>query len=165
MHQRCMPLIHMIQSIFIDVFFTAITQIFVTSIASKSKNHTVIHTGPRKSKSSTDMSDIPHHRYIDTHIQNVIQKSSTATNTTGPECMNSEAQHRFVCWPKELDPEEPSTIVRWKRRLERDDDYLLAVMHLGSRVESALFENERIDILDMPLLNQVPRCPGSELDC
>ena len=97
------------------------------------------------------------HNCIDNSVQNVVHRSSTAINTTRLECMNSQVHHRFVCWPKELDPEEPSTIVRWKKRLERDDDYLLAVMHLLSRVESILFENERIDILDMPLMKISPK--------
>jgi dynein intermediate chain 2 len=121
----------------------------------KWRNHQA-YSGQRRSKSKAIMSAI-HHNYNDNSVQNVVQRSSTATNTTRPESKNSQVHHGFVCWPKEVDPEEPSTIVRWKRRLERDDDYLLAVMHLSCRVESILLENERIDLLYMPLMDHVPK--------
>lgn len=49
-------------------------------------------------------------------------------------------------WPAEVDPTDGEQVARWRKKIERDEDYIRTVLHLGSVVEDLVRQNNAIDI-------------------
>ena len=78
---------------------------------------------------------------MDLGIQCVPHVSCIAVGTDGIQKKDGEMQHEFVCWPKELDPSEPAHIARWRKRIERDEEYLRNVIRLGKEAGMIVRQN------------------------
>lgn len=57
-------------------------------------------------------------------------------------------QHAEGGWPKEVDPTEVEQVARWRRKVEKDEEYIRAVARLGGVVEALVKQNNAIDIYE-----------------
>lgn len=57
-------------------------------------------------------------------------------------------QHSEGGWPKEVDPTEAEQVVRWRRKVEKDEEYIKTVVRLGGVVEALVKQNNAIDIYE-----------------
>jgi dynein intermediate chain 2, axonemal len=59
--------------------------------------------------------------------------------------------HRGMChteggWPREVNPTDAQAVSRWRKRVERDEDYIKAVAKLGGVVEQLVLQNNALDV-------------------
>ena len=69
-------------------------------------------------------------------------------NTTAVVLVNSGMAHLEGGWPKEVDHTEAEQVVRWRRKVEKDEDYIKQVVRLGAVVEELVKQNNAIDIYE-----------------
>jgi dynein intermediate chain 2 len=51
-------------------------------------------------------------------------------------------------WPREVDPADAEAVARWRRRVERDEDYVASVARLGAVVEGLARQNNALDVYE-----------------
>jgi hypothetical protein len=51
-------------------------------------------------------------------------------------------------WPKEVDPTEAEQVIRWRKKVEKDEDYITQVVRLGAVLEELVKQNNAIDIYE-----------------
>jgi len=49
-------------------------------------------------------------------------------------------------WPANVDPKDAEQVMRWKKKVERDDDYIKTVARLGGVVEELVNQNNAFDV-------------------
>lgn len=54
--------------------------------------------------------------------------------------------HEEGGWPKDVDYAEAEHTIRFRKKVEKDEDYINTVVRLGTRVEERLMQNNAIDI-------------------
>lgn len=68
-----------------------------------------------------------------------VNSHSNPVKTTG---MN----HTEGGWPAEVDPTDGEQVARWRKKIERDEDYIRTVLRLGEVVEGLVRQNNALDI-------------------
>lgn len=61
---------------------------------------------------------------------------------------NSGMSHMEGGWPKEVDHTEAEQVIRFRRKVEKDEDYIRQVLRLGAVVEDLVKQNNAIDIYE-----------------
>ena len=51
-------------------------------------------------------------------------------------------------WPKEVDHTEAEQVIRYRRKVEKDEDYVRMVARLGGVAEALVKQNNAIDIYE-----------------
>jgi hypothetical protein len=69
-------------------------------------------------------------------------------NTTAVVLTNSGMSHMEGGWPKEVDHTEAEQVIRFRRKVEKDEDYIRQVVRLGAVVEDLVKQNNAIDIYE-----------------
>ena len=54
--------------------------------------------------------------------------------------------HEEGGWPKDVDYAEAEHTIRFRKKVEKDEDYVNTVVNLGARVEARAMQNNAIDI-------------------
>jgi len=91
--------------------------------------------------------------YIDrnpvvTNIQVVPDMSEHEANTEMVEYKNRGMVHVEGGWPKDIDPTEVEHTIRYRKKVEKDEDYIAAIAQLGAQVEELIKQNNAIDIYE-----------------
>lgn len=67
-------------------------------------------------------------------------------NTNKVVTKSSSMMHTEGGWPKDIDPTDPEQVIRFRKKVERDETYIHNVATLGAAVEDLVKENNAIDI-------------------
>jgi dynein intermediate chain 2, axonemal len=90
-------------------------------------------------------------QYIDrnpvlTVVQCVPEMSEHEANTNAVILASKAMSHLEGGWPKDVDYTEAEHVIRYRKKVEKDEDYIKTVTALGSSVEELVKQNNAIDI-------------------
>ncbi|OBS71165.1 hypothetical protein A6R68_00289 [Neotoma lepida] len=88
---------------------------------------------------------------VDTGIQCSASMSEHEANTERFEMENCGVNHVEGGWPKDVNPQELEQTIRFRKKVEKDENYINAVMQLGSIMEHCIKQNNAIDIYEEDL--------------
>mmetsp|Transcript_22273 Transcript_22273/g.48962 ORF Transcript_22273/g.48962 Transcript_22273/m.48962 type:complete len:569 (-) Transcript_22273:238-1944(-) len=83
-----------------------------------------------------------------TTVAVVPDMSEHEANTEMVEYKNSGMYHLEGGWPKDVDFTEVEHTIRYRKKVEKDEDYLIAISQLGAQVEELIKQNNAIDIYE-----------------
>mmetsp|Transcript_31317 Transcript_31317/g.43427 ORF Transcript_31317/g.43427 Transcript_31317/m.43427 type:complete len:570 (+) Transcript_31317:288-1997(+) len=83
-----------------------------------------------------------------TVVQVVPDMSEHEANTEMVEYKNSGMFHLEGGWPKDIDFTEVEHTIRYRKKVEKDEDYIVAIAQLGGQVEELIKQNNAIDIYE-----------------
>lgn len=69
-------------------------------------------------------------------------------NTTAVVSVSRGMNHVEGGWPKEVDPAEAEQVVRFRRKVEKDEGYIRTVARLGAVVEELVKQNNAVDVYE-----------------
>jgi hypothetical protein len=82
------------------------------------------------------------------HPPFTLPRSEHEVNT--PRCVlkSSSMRHTEGGWPKDVDPSEQADVTRFRKKVEKDDEYKAAVKALGPLLARCLKQNNTVDIYE-----------------
>ncbi|KAI8806510.1 WD40-repeat-containing domain protein [Cladochytrium replicatum] len=82
------------------------------------------------------------------YMRNYVERNpcSVEVNTESFSFQNRGIMHLQGGWPKDVDPTDVEHTIRYRKKIEKDDEYLRAVKNLGSVMEHCIKQNNAIDI-------------------
>ncbi|KAI9090026.1 WD40-repeat-containing domain protein [Phlyctochytrium arcticum] len=81
-------------------------------------------------------------------VQSVPEKSEHEVNTESFVLSNRGILHIQGGWPKDVDPSDVEHTIRYRKKVEKDDEYVRAVQNLGNSMEHCIKQNNAIDIYE-----------------
>lgn len=97
---------------------------------------------------STIKQDFIDRNPVITNVQVVPDMSEHEANTAKVEYRNSGMFHLEGGWPKDIDYTEVEHTIRYRKKVEKDEDYIAAIAQLGGQVEELIKQNNAIDIYE-----------------
>ncbi|KAI8426341.1 hypothetical protein MSG28_005197 [Choristoneura fumiferana] len=94
-------------------------------------------------------------------IQNTGTMSEHWVNSVRAEYTSSGIRHVEGGWPKDINMNDPEATQRYRRKIEKDDAYMHAVMHLGHSMEHNILQNQAIDMYQT-YYEELPSIPPVE---
>jgi len=85
---------------------------------------------------------------VDIGIQCVQEMSEHDANTERFETGARGINHTEGGWPKDINPHEVEQVTRYRKKVEKDEAYIGAVMQLGGVMEHCIKQNNSIDIYE-----------------
>uniref|UniRef100_T1J9T4 Uncharacterized protein n=1 Tax=Strigamia maritima TaxID=126957 RepID=T1J9T4_STRMM len=64
-------------------------------------------------------------------------------------------------WPKDVNPTDPEQIARYRKKVEKDENYAFTVLHLAEKVEHVILQNNALDIYE-DYFSDIPAEAGAE---
>jgi len=89
----------------------------------------------KRNPSTVELDTQPRMSEHEVNTERIVLKSSMMKHTEGG-------------WPKDVDPTEQSDVQRFRKRIEKDDQYKGSVKGLGPVIERCLKQNRTIDIYE-----------------
>ncbi|XP_020858286.1 dynein axonemal intermediate chain 2 [Phascolarctos cinereus] len=83
---------------------------------------------------------------VDTGIQCSYDMSEHEVNTERFEMETRGINHLEGGWPKDVNPQELEQTIRFRKKVEKDENYINAIMQLGYVMEHCIKQNNAIDI-------------------
>ena len=83
---------------------------------------------------------------IHQEVQAVQQMSEHSANTEVKVTADSGVNHLEGGWPKEVNPAELEQVTRYKKKVEKDENYIGTITRLVEIVEEIVRQNNSIDI-------------------
>ncbi|XP_055448089.1 dynein axonemal intermediate chain 2 isoform X2 [Psammomys obesus] len=83
---------------------------------------------------------------VDTGVQCSASMSEHEANTERFEMESCGVNHVEGGWPKDVNPQELEQTIRFRKKVEKDENYINTVMQLGSIMEHCIKQNNAIDI-------------------
>ena len=108
----------------------------------------ILHTIPQTDEFEDDY--VPRNP-VCTTVDTCPTYSEHETNTDRLVTKASSIRHAEGGWPKDVDPTEKDQTTRYKKKVEKDEEYIRQVKNLGEAVESSIMQNYAIDIYQVPL--------------
>uniref|UniRef100_A0A2S2Q9G9 Dynein intermediate chain 2, axonemal n=1 Tax=Sipha flava TaxID=143950 RepID=A0A2S2Q9G9_9HEMI len=87
-----------------------------------------------------------HEDPVNRSTNNGVQWSEHEANTVRVEYAERGIWHTEGGWPKDINPDDPEQVVRFRKKAEKDESYLQAVMQMSSVVEHYINQNNAIDV-------------------
>lgn len=84
--------------------------------------------------------------FTTTGTQAIPEYAVHEVNTAIATFTSTGMSHTDGCWPREIDPTDGEQVARWRKRMERDEDYIRTVLKLGAIVEELVKQNNALDI-------------------
>ncbi|KAJ3031120.1 Dynein intermediate chain 2, axonemal, partial [Rhizophlyctis rosea] len=81
-------------------------------------------------------------------VQSVPERSEHEVNTESYAVSNRGILHVQGGWPKDVDATDVEHTIRYRKKVEKDDEYIRAVQNLGQSVEHCIKQNNAIDIYE-----------------
>ena len=69
-------------------------------------------------------------------------------NTQQIHYANRGFAHTEGGWPKDVDPTEVEHVLRYRKKIEKDEEYVATIAALGAEVEDLIKQNNAIDIYE-----------------
>ncbi|XP_050671885.1 dynein axonemal intermediate chain 2 [Leptidea sinapis] len=98
---------------------------------------------------------------VNVAVQNTSTMSEHWVNSVRAEYTNSGMNHVEGGWPKDINMNDPEATQRYRRKIEKDDAYIHAVMHLGHSMEHNILQNNAIDMYQT-YYSELPSIPPVE---
>ncbi|XP_006886454.1 PREDICTED: dynein intermediate chain 2, axonemal [Elephantulus edwardii] len=83
---------------------------------------------------------------VDKGVQCSTSMSEHEANTERFEMETKGVNHVEGGWPKDVNPLELEQTIRFRKKVEKDENYINAIMQLGSVMEHCIKQNNAIDI-------------------
>lgn len=83
-----------------------------------------------------------------TQVDNVPQYSENEVNTERIVMKNTSMHHVEGGWPKDVDFTEQSDVKRFRKKVEKDEDYQFALKTLVPRVQRCMKQNNTVNIYE-----------------
>ncbi|GMH43207.1 hypothetical protein BSKO_11129 [Bryopsis sp. KO-2023] len=80
--------------------------------------------------------------------QCIAEVSEHEANTNAVIFANKAMSHVEGGWPKDVDYTEAEHVIRYHKKVEKDEDYIKTVVYLGSVMENLVKQNNAIDIYE-----------------
>ncbi|XP_042235047.1 dynein axonemal intermediate chain 2-like [Homarus americanus] len=90
----------------------------------------------------------------DVAIQSVPKMSQHEVNTETIDFACAGMNHTEGGWPKDVSLTEDDQKIRYKKKIEKDDYYIHAMLQLGAKIEHCIRQNNAIDIYEMYFENE-----------
>uniref|UniRef100_A0A7M5US50 Dynein intermediate chain 3, ciliary n=1 Tax=Clytia hemisphaerica TaxID=252671 RepID=A0A7M5US50_9CNID len=91
-------------------------------------------------------------------IQCVQEMSEHEVNTERFECENRGMNHTEGGWPKDINPAEIEQTMRFRKKIEKDEQYINTIQNLGDVMERCIQQNNAIDIYEEYFGNVIGDC-------
>ncbi|XP_002735265.1 dynein intermediate chain 3, ciliary-like [Saccoglossus kowalevskii] len=85
---------------------------------------------------------------VDCGLQCVQEMSEHEINTERYETENRGINHVEGGWPKDVNPQEVEQVMRYRKKVEKDEMYINTIQQLGSVMEHVIKQNNAIDIYE-----------------
>lgn len=76
------------------------------------------------------------------------EKSEHDCNTESVTFMSRGILHLQGGWPKDVDPNDVEHTIRYRKKIEKDEEYMRVVQNLGGSMEHCIKQNNAIDIYE-----------------
>lgn len=83
---------------------------------------------------------------VTTCAQVIPDMSEHEANTNEVLYSKHNINHEEGGWPKDVDYTEAEHTIRFRKKVEKDEDYIKTVVRLGTRTEARVMQNNAIDI-------------------
>ncbi|KAJ7984806.1 hypothetical protein DPEC_G00358590 [Dallia pectoralis] len=84
--------------------------------------------------------------HCDVSIQCTQEMSEHEVNTERFESDTRGINHVEGGWPKDINPHEMEQTIRFRKKVEKDENYISTIMQLGNNMEHCIKQNNAIDI-------------------
>ncbi|XP_029636674.1 dynein intermediate chain 3, ciliary-like isoform X1 [Octopus sinensis] len=81
-------------------------------------------------------------------VQCVPEMSEHTTNTESYEYEVHGINHKEGGWPKDVNCQEVEQVMRYRKKVEKDEGYITAITSMGSVMEHCIKQNNAIDIYE-----------------
>lgn len=93
---------------------------------------------------------------LDLVLDNIPEFSEHAVNTARVQTKSRAMTHIEGGWPKEIDATEAQDTLKWRKRLEKDPTFTMAVKQLTKQTIMCLEQNNTIDLFEHYFHNEEP---------
>jgi len=81
-------------------------------------------------------------------IQNAFEFSEHEVNTETVTAETRGINHLEGGWPKDVDPNEVEQVLRYRKKVEKDENFVSAFVNLGEVMEHTVRQNNAVDIYE-----------------
>uniref|UniRef100_A0A8B9IDW3 Dynein axonemal intermediate chain 2 n=1 Tax=Anser cygnoides TaxID=8845 RepID=A0A8B9IDW3_ANSCY len=85
---------------------------------------------------------------VDAPVQHGSDMSEHEVNTERVEVETRGVNHVEGGWPKDINPQELEQTARFRKKVEKEENYINTVVHLGTLMEHCVRQNNAIDIYE-----------------
>ncbi|XP_074777842.1 dynein axonemal intermediate chain 2 isoform X2 [Athene noctua] len=85
---------------------------------------------------------------VDSAVQHTSDMSEHEVNTERVEVESRGVNHIEGGWPKDINPQEVEQTIRFRKKVEKDENYVNTIMHLGALMEHCVKQNNAINIYE-----------------
>jgi len=85
---------------------------------------------------------------VTTVVQVAPELSEHEANTQQISFATTGFSHTEGGWPKDIDATEAEHVIRYRKKVEKDEDYIKTISNLGGQVEDLIKQNNAIDIYE-----------------
>ncbi|XP_030372957.1 dynein intermediate chain 3, ciliary isoform X1 [Scaptodrosophila lebanonensis] len=85
---------------------------------------------------------------VDRVTQYAGQTSLSVANTERATYKSTGITHNEGGWPKDINMQDPEQTVRYKRKIEKDENYITQVMNLTKPMEHYIYQNNAVNIYE-----------------
>ncbi|NXJ70223.1 DNAI2 protein, partial [Rostratula benghalensis] len=85
---------------------------------------------------------------VDSSVQHTSDISAHEVNTERVEVESRGVNHVEGGWPKDINPQEMEQTIRFRKKVEKDENYINTIMHLGTLMEHCVKQNNAINIYE-----------------
>ncbi|NWX39720.1 DNAI2 protein, partial [Steatornis caripensis] len=85
---------------------------------------------------------------VDTYVQHTSDMSEHEVNTERVEVESRGVNHVEGGWPKDINPQEVEQTIRFRKKVEKDENYINTITHLGALMEHCVKQNNAINIYE-----------------
>ncbi|NXS44021.1 DNAI2 protein, partial [Balaeniceps rex] len=85
---------------------------------------------------------------VDSYVQHTSDMSEHEVNTERVEVESRGVNHVEGGWPKDINPQEVEQTIRFRKKVEKDENYINTITHLGTLMEHCVKQNNAINIYE-----------------
>ncbi|NXW09589.1 DNAI2 protein, partial [Fregetta grallaria] len=85
---------------------------------------------------------------VDSYVQHGSDMSEHEVNTVRVEVESRGVNHVEGGWPKDINPQEVEQTIRFRKKVEKDENYVNTITHLGTLMEHCVKQNNAINIYE-----------------
>ncbi|NWW94830.1 DNAI2 protein, partial [Rhynochetos jubatus] len=85
---------------------------------------------------------------VDSYVQHTSTVSEHEVNTERVEVQSRGVNHVEGGWPRDIDPQDVEQTIRFRKKVEKDENYINTITHLGTLMEHCIKQNNAIDIYE-----------------
>ncbi|NXI91928.1 DNAI2 protein, partial [Psophia crepitans] len=85
---------------------------------------------------------------VDSCVQHASEMSEHEVNTERVEVESRGVNHVEGGWPKDINPQELEQTIRFRKKVEKDENYINTITRLGALMEHCIKQNNAINIYE-----------------